>query len=52
MKLGGKNKNMSKVRDSHNRTGSALFGGIGGGWVILKIVVFVTYEMVTSLNEF
>ena len=28
-------------------TGSALFGGIWGGGVILKIEVFVTYERVT-----
>ena len=31
MKLDGKNKNLSKIRDWHNRTGSALFGGVGGG---------------------
>ena len=41
MKLDGKNKNLSKTCDCHNRTGSALFGGVGGG-VILKIEVFVT----------
>ena len=45
MKLDGKNKNLSKIRDWHNRTRSALFGGVGGGGgVILKIEVFVTYE--------
>ena len=42
MKLDGKNRNLSKICDWHNRTGSALFGGIGGGGVILKIEVFVT----------
>ena len=47
MKLDGKNKNLSKIRDWHNRTGSALFGEVGGGGVILKIEVFVTYERVT-----
>ena len=31
MKLGGKNKNMSKVGDCHNRTESTLFGGVLGG---------------------
>ena len=31
MKPDGKNKNLSKIRDWHNRTGSALFGGVGGG---------------------
>ena len=31
MKLEGENKNLSKIRDWHNRTGSALFGGVGGG---------------------
>ena len=31
MKLDGKNKNLSMIRDWHNRTGSALFGGVGGG---------------------
>ena len=31
MKLDGKNKNLSKIRDWHNRTGSALFSGVGGG---------------------
>ena len=31
MKLDGKNRNLSKVRDCHNWTGSAFFGGIGGG---------------------
>ena len=31
MKLGGKNKHKSKIDDLHNRTGSALFGGVGGG---------------------
>ena len=39
MKLGGKNKKMSKVRDINNRTRSVLFGGVGGGGggVIWKI---------------
>ena len=48
MKLGGKNKNLSEIVDWHNRTGSALFGGVGGGGggVILKMEVFVTYERV------
>ena len=46
MKLEGKNKNKSKIRDWHNRTGSALFGGVGGGEVIRKNEVFVTYERV------
>ena len=46
MKLDGKNKNLSKIRDRHNRTGSALFRGVGGG-VIWKNEVFVTYERVT-----
>ena len=46
MKLNGKNKNLSKIRDSHNQTGYALFGGVGGG-VILIIEVFVIYERVT-----
>ena len=36
MKLGGKNKHKSKISDWHNRTGSALFGGDGGGRVIRK----------------
>ena len=31
MKLGGKNKHKSNIRDWHNWTGSALFGGVGGG---------------------
>ena len=31
MKLGGNNKNKSKIRDWHNRIGSALFSGVGGG---------------------
>ena len=31
MELDGKNKNLSKIRDLHNRTRSALFGGVGGG---------------------
>ena len=31
MKLGGRNKNMSKIRDRHNRTGSALFVELGVG---------------------
>ena len=31
MKLGGKNKHKSKISDQHNRTGSALFGGVGQG---------------------
>ena len=30
MKLGGKNKHTSYIRDWHNRNGSALFGGVGG----------------------
>ena len=30
MKLDGKNTNMSKIRDWHNRSGSALFGGVWG----------------------
>ena len=38
MKLDGKNKNLSKIHDWHNRTGSALFGGVGGvGWGNLGI---------------
>ena len=41
MKLDGKNKNLSKTRDWYNRTGYTLFGGVGGGRVILKIEVFV-----------
>ena len=36
MKLGGKNKHKSKIRDRHNQTGSALFGGFGGGGVNRK----------------
>ena len=36
MELGGKNKHKSKIGDYHNRTGSALFGGVGGGEVIWK----------------
>ena len=36
MKLGGKNKYKSKICDGNNRTGSALFGGVGGGGVIRK----------------
>ena len=31
MKLGGENRHKSKIRDWHNRIGSALFGGVGGG---------------------
>ena len=31
MKFGGKNKHKSKIGDWHNRTGPALFGGVGGG---------------------
>ena len=31
MKLGGKNKYKSKIFDGNNRTGSTLFGGVGGG---------------------
>ena len=31
MKLDGKNKNLSKIRDRHNWTGFVLFGGVGGG---------------------
>ena len=35
MKLVGKNKNKSKIRDLHNRNGSTLdpvtYGGVGGG---------------------
>ena len=35
MKLSGANKYNSKIRDGHNRTGSALIGGVwGGGGVI------------------
>ena len=30
MKLDGKDKNKSKIRDCLNRTGSTLFGGVGG----------------------
>ena len=30
MKLGAKYKHKSNIRDWHNRTGSALFGGVGG----------------------
>ena len=42
MKLEWKNKNQSKIRDWHNWTRSALFGGIGGGgnfenWVICNL---------------
>ena len=36
MKLGGKNKHKFKVSDWHNRTVSALFGGVGEGGVIRK----------------
>ena len=36
MKLGGKNKHKSKIRDRHKRTGSTLFGGAGGGGVTRK----------------
>ena len=43
MKLDGKNKNLFKILYRHNRTGSALFGGVGGG-VIWKNETFVTYE--------
>ena len=39
MKLDGKNKNLSKTHDRHNRTGSAPFDGVGGGGLILKIEV-------------
>ena len=51
MKLDGKNKNKSKLHDLYNRTGSALFGGVGrggGGWwgLIRRNEVFVTYEQV------
>ena len=52
MKLGWKNKKKSKIHDWHNRTGSALFGGIGGGGggdnseKKLKNEVFVTYKWV------
>ena len=31
MKLDKKNKNLSKIRDWHNQTGTVLFGGVGGG---------------------
>ena len=31
MKLDGKNKNKTKIRDWQNRTGTDLFGGVGGG---------------------
>ena len=31
MKLDWKNKNLSKIRDWHNRTGSAIFSVVGGG---------------------
>ena len=32
MKLGGNNKHHKfKICDQNNRTGSALFGGVGGG---------------------
>ena len=31
MKLDGKNRNLSKILDWHNRTVFALFGGIGVG---------------------
>ena len=31
MQLDGKNKNLFKIRDWHYRTGSALFGAVGGG---------------------
>ena len=31
MKLGGKNKHKSKIGGLHNQTGSAVFGGFGGG---------------------
>ena len=31
MKLDGKNKKKSKIRDWHNRTGFALFVRVGGG---------------------
>ena len=47
MKLDGKNETLSKILDWHNQTGSALFGGVGGGGVIRKNKVFVTYERVT-----
>ena len=30
MKLGGKNKHKSWIRDLHNRNGSSLFEGAGG----------------------
>ena len=49
MKLGGKNKHKSQIRDSHNWNGTALFGGVGWGGLILKIrknEVFLTYERV------
>ena len=47
MKLGGKNKHKSKIGDLHNRTGSALFGGVGGGGSNSeKNEVFVTYKWV------
>ena len=45
MKLGGKNKQKSYIRDLHNWNGSAL---LGGGMLILKnkkkTYVFLTYE--------
>ena len=44
MKLGGKNKQKSYIRDLLNWNGSAL---LGGGGLILKIrknYVFLTYE--------
>ena len=31
MKLGGKNKHKSKIRDCYNRAKTALFGEVGGG---------------------
>ena len=37
MKLGGKNKQKSKIRDCNNWNGFALFEGVGtGGWLILE----------------
>ena len=36
MKLDGKNKNLYKIHDWHNRTGSAIFWVVGGGGLIMK----------------
>ena len=40
MKLGGKNKQKSYIRDLHNWNGSAL---LGGGGLILKNIEKMTY---------